>query len=117
MKVSRYVHIRLLRLKNHEWSLLNFGGATVLITGDTSDPGFVRVQVAFCSKKDTFCKAVGRDEAFNAPVKVVPLRYLPREMANIAKEVESRREHGARGTDSTYEIDYDFLIRYFLPKG
>lgn len=116
MQVVRYVHIRLVYPKDGEWVYQPRGGATVRIAGDPDAPGKVDVQVAFCSKKDTFCKERGRIEAFKAPIKIVPLRYIGREVADIAQETMNRRAGGVKGLDVVVKNDYDFLIRYFLPK-
>lgn len=94
-QVVRYFHLR----KGTK------GGATVKVTGDTSILGQVDVQFAQCSNKDNYVKAVGRTEADKAPVKVVPLRYLPQELGRISDKVKIR-----------YQVDYTFAIKYFLPK-
>lgn len=93
-KVVRYFHIR-----PHGC----MGGATVKVVGDTTSSN---VEIAFsrCSKHDNFCKKIGRSLADSAPVKVIPLRYLPRELDGIALKVVDA---------ITF---YDFSIKYFLPK-
>ena len=95
-KIVRFFHIR---------SGLATGGATVKVVGDTSNVGSVDVQFSRCSNKDVFCKATGRNEAEKAPVKVVPLRYLPKELGRIADN-----------TSLGYQGDYSFALKYFLPK-
>lgn len=81
------------------------GGGTVRVTGDLDIVGQVDVQFAKCSKRDSFVKKVGRAEAEKAPIKVVPLRYLPRELARL--------ERTARAWTVS---DFDFATKYFLPK-
>ena len=76
MNVIRYFHLR-----NGDR-----GGATVRVVGDTERVGQVDVQVVFVSKKDAYCKRTGRIEAEKKPVKVLPLRYLPQELARIANK-------------------------------
>jgi hypothetical protein len=65
----------------------------------------VDVQFAKCSKRDTFVKHLGRAEAEKAPVKVVPLRYLPRELARLERQAQAWSRS-----------DFDFSTKYFLPK-
>lgn len=112
MQVVRYFHIY------PEFSRKTFSksltqrhkkrGCTIKVTGDTEHIGQVDVQVAFCSKKDEFCKRVGRAEADKAPVKVVALRYLPNELAKIEEMVY--------GYALENKSDFLYALRYFLPK-
>lgn len=95
MKVIRYFHIR----------TGTKGGATVCVSGDTAFPTQVDVQYALCSRKDNYVKKIGRSQAEKAPVKVVPLRYLPQELGRIQAKARSRLVQ-----DNTY------AIKYFLPK-
>ena len=100
MKVVRYFHLRpFMEMK---------GGATVKVTGDTENPAQVDVQWTKCSRKDMFCKKTGRSFADKAPLKVVPLRYLPNELARI--------EDKANGVVGNEPANYFFACRYFLPK-
>ncbi len=94
-QVVRYFHLR----KGTK------GGATVKVTGDTNILGQVDVQYAQCSKQDNYIKAVGRAEAAKAPIKIVPLRYLPQELGRISDRAKIR-----------HQTDYTFAIKYFLPK-
>lgn len=94
-KVVRYFHVR----KGTK------GGATIKVTGDTEVLGQVDVQYALCSRKDQFVKAVGRAEAEKAPIKVVPLRYLPQELGRIEQRAKA-----------AFRADYSFAVKYFLPK-
>jgi len=93
--IVRYFHIR----------TGTKGGATVRVAGDTNLLGQVDVQFALCSKRDNFVKKLGRSFAEAAPVKVVPLRYLPQELQRIADKARSR-----------HTTDYTYGIKYFLPK-
>ena len=102
MKVERFFHLRRFGGIYPETR----GGATVRVTGDTEHVGQVDVQVTFCSKKDVYCKKTGREVAAKAPVKVVPLRYLPQELKRIAEKA---------GCHSQFQ-DQSFAVRYFLPK-
>jgi hypothetical protein len=104
MRVERYFHVR----RGNS----THGGATVRVVGDTSQVGQVDVQVAFCSKKDNFCKHVGRETANKQPIKVVPLRYLPQELARIGAKADKI----AKGQSMAQFQDYTFSIKYFLPK-
>lgn len=103
MIVKRYFHIR-----PTAGSKGKFNGATVLVVGDTEMPAQVDIQVAFCSRKDMYCKKIGRDLANKAPLKIVPLRYLPNELARI--------EDNVYGFELDNANDYLFSVRYFLPK-
>lgn len=112
MQISRFFHIHPDFARKSKTRTFvqkhKYRGATILVSGDTEYVGQVEVQVAFCSKKDEFNKRIGRGYAMAAPIKVVPLRYLPREISRIEAEVYG------------YEVDNanDFLyaIPYFLPK-
>lgn len=103
MIVKRYFHIR-----PTAGSKGKFNGATVLVIGDTEMPAQVDVQVVFCSRKDMYCKKIGRDRANKAALKIVPLRYLPNELARI--------EDNVYGFELDNANDYLFSMRYFLPK-
>lgn len=81
------------------------GGATVQVTGDTENVAQVDVQFALCSKKDNYVKKIGRGEAAKAPAKIIPLRYLPQELARIGNKARARMQP-----------DYTYAIKYFLPK-
>lgn len=103
MKVVRYFHIRpAAGIKG------KFNGATVLVIGDTEIPAQVDVQVAFCSRKDMYCKRVGRATAEKSPIKIVPLRYLSNELSRIEEQVY--------GYELDNKQDFLFALRYFLPK-
>ncbi len=105
-KIVQYFHIRPYD-RGH-------GGATIKVTGDAEDLGQVDVQVAFCSKKDMFCKKTGRSLAEQAVTKVVPLRYLPSELARVNTAVEKKTK---RFTAATLKgTDFSFTMKYFLPK-
>ncbi len=91
-KVVRFFHIRPLHSIR--------GGVCVKVTGDFNEIGMVDVQVAKCSRKDAYVKAIGRSEAEKAPVQIVPLRFLPRELGLFDKD----------------NRDFTFAIKYFLPK-
>jgi hypothetical protein len=99
MQVIRYFHLR----SYHEEK----GGATVKVTGNTEQVGQVDVQFTPVSKKDNYCRNTGRIMASKAPVKVLPLRYLPKELARIAE---------ANDSPSWHHGSFDFSTKYFLPK-
>lgn len=101
MKVERFFHIR---------GFYPYGGATVRVTGDTDHPGQVEVQHAVCSKKDMYCKRTGRELALSRTPRVIPLRSLPKEIADITRKAE-QINHGYLQTR-----DYNFALRYFLPR-
>lgn len=88
----------------------NGGSTAVRVTGDTERVGQVDVQYAECSRKDNFCKKTGRSLAEKAPVKVVPLRFLPQELARIAEKAKERKRIRTTPEDFTYSL------KYFLPK-
>lgn len=106
-KIERFFHLR-----NPAWMDSGHkGGITVRVVGDTNLIGQVDVQVAECSRKDSFCKRTGRSLAEKAPIKVVALRFLPAELGRIAtKAVKNKRLRA----DAV--ADYTFAIKYFLPK-
>lgn len=105
-QVERFFHIR-----NPKWmDAAHKGGVTVRVVGDTDHVGQVDVQFTECSKKDNFCKKTGRSYAARAPVKVVPLRFLPQELSRIA-DTAIKNKRIIAATD-----DFTFAIKYFLPK-
>lgn len=103
MKISRFFHIRVPKMTGRK-----FRGATVKVEGHTDDPTQVSVQYTLCSKNDNYCRATGRSMAEARPTKIVPLRYLPRELAAI--------EALAYGHEVENKNDFLFAIPYFLPK-
>lgn len=106
-QVIRYFHIR-----NPNWmDASGKGGVTVRVTGDTERVGQVDVQYAECSRKDSFCKKTGRSFAEKAPVKVVPLRFLPQELNRIAEKAVQRKRIRANQLN-----DFTYALKYFLPK-
>ena len=106
MKVERFFHIR-----NPNWmDSASKGGVTIRVTGDTELVGQVDVQHAECSKNDAFCKKTGRELATAAPIKVVPLRFLPQELNRIGLRAVKRKRLEA------FASDFTFAIKYFLPK-
>ena len=96
-KIVRYFHLRNYGKHN--------GGVTVKVTGDLNFLGQVDVQYVVCSNKDPYVKKIGRSLADTAPVKIVPLRYLPKELENIGKK------HIKHNFDT-----FDYSVFYFLPK-
>ena len=80
------------------------GGATVKVVGNLDDVGYVSIQVGRCSNKDVFEKKAGRSCAECNPAMVVPLRYLPRHLSDVANAVKA---------DNT---DFSFALKYFLSK-
>ena len=103
MIVKRYFHIR-----PQAGLKPKFNGATVLVVGDTDIPAQVDVQVAYCSRKDPFCKKSGREVACKSKTKIIALRYLSNELAYIEDVVNGHTLDNAN--------DFLFAIRYFLPK-
>lgn len=99
--IERYFHLRV----GHK------GGATARVVGDPNDVGSVNVQVARCSKNDPYCKATGRDLASKAPIKVVPLRYLPTELMRLHEEACEVVK-----VSPWLVADRSYAVRYFLPK-
>lgn len=103
MKIQRYFHIRAEHATRRKYN-----AATVLVTGNTECPDQVDVQVVVCSKRDLFCKKEGRSMVGAMPIKVVMLRYLPRELAHIEEHVY--------GYELENKNDFLYSIPYFLPK-
>lgn len=95
MKVVRYFHLRR--------GLSSKGGVCVKVSGDTAIVGQVDVQYSKCSSKDAYVKAIGRSLADCAPTKIIPLRYLAKELGRL---------HPL----DLYTPSFDFAIKYFLPK-
>lgn len=108
--VVRYFHIRPIIRQKGQWVARRNGGATVRVVGDTEKVGTVEVQVVFCVNKDLFNKKIGRSHAEKMPVKVVSLRMLAKELLEISEEVDQFCKA------KTEDTDYNWAIRYFLPK-
>lgn len=106
MKIERFFHVRTGTTR---------GGATVRVVGDTDTVGTVEVQTVFCSKKDPYCKKVGRELSTAEPIKVVPLRYLAAELARVQEQVH-KKVKTPNGGIYAWTPDYTFAIKYFLPK-
>lgn len=101
MQVERYFHIR----------CGDRGGATARVVGDTDTIGTIGVQVAFCSRKDAFCRKTGRETALKAPTQLVPLRYLPNALSMVAAKVEKMNKRAF-----VHPSDFSFALKYYLPK-
>lgn len=101
MKVERFFHLR---------TDYQSGGATVRVVGDTDRVGQVDLQFTICSRNDPFCRKIGRAEALKAIPKIIPLRYLPQELARIEDKMRDQTRLSAPATDYTY------ALRYFLSK-
>lgn len=63
----------------------HFRGATVKFT--PVDQEYVQVQHTFCSKEDTFCKRVGREEADRSEPNVIPVSHVPTYLAGLDAKV------------------------------
>jgi hypothetical protein len=110
--MERFFHIR---------PNLHNGGATVRVTGGV---GGVDIQVSYCharpkdkkkeDRSDVFCRKTGREIAAAAPIRTVPLRYLPKELERI--EAAATKKAGMRVHKGILAGSYDFAIKYFLPK-
>lgn len=109
-KVIRFFHIRPIVRQKGQWVPRRNGGATVRVVGDTEEVGTVEVQTIFCVNKDLYNKKIGRTLASESPVKVVPLRMLAKELLEISEEVDQFCKA------KTEDTDYNWAIRYFLPK-
>lgn len=109
---SRFFHLR------NPFNVLR-GGATVLVTPLQEDPFCVQVQSTFCSKKDLFCRKTGRQQAELAPKEIIALRDLGTYLYNIEDRMLCRvllqcKKHPE--VRDNYIHNWDFAIRYFLPK-
>lgn len=104
--VEAFVHMRVF---SPSGKLACRGGVTIRMIGVPGEFS-VGVQVAKCSNEDVYCKGVGRVQAKHAPVKQVPLRYLPSELRDIAGRYSRRHKLDIGLTD------YSYTIKTFLPK-
>ena len=110
MKTVRYFHIRPIVRRLGRFMVYEKGGATVRVTGDSEDISNVTIQSISCSKDDNFVRRNGRVLASKAPEEVIKLRYLGMHLAEIAEDVEDRCKK------PTQDSDYNFALKYFLPK-
>lgn len=96
-----------------------FGGATVVIEGDTDKPEFVTMKVARCRFNDNYNRKLGIKTANERDPEVVHLRDLP----SILRHEE---EHMLRSCipvlrrepemlDECRSSNFDHIVRHFLP--
>lgn len=117
-QVKRYFHVR--------DKMMPRGGATVLVTGE--DGGLaVRVQVAYCSPKDAFCRAAGRYTAQESRVVAIPLKGLPGLLHKVSKKVLRRAHYPGpfngrdipknwRQKHELFQRDWSFSTKYWTPR-
>lgn len=96
------------------------GGCTVLVTGDPDKPGLVEVQVAFCSKKDSYSRKLGIKTAKEKETYAVHIWDLPRELRDIEHQMLSQyshylKEHPSERKELT-RPDWSFAMQFFTPK-
>lgn len=104
----RYFHIRPIVKRARKNVVFEKGGATVRV--EHSRFGFVNVGYILCSAKDSFVKNTGRVMSAAIPVQEIPLRYLGGFLTEVAEEVEGLSKLPTQATD------YNFAMKYFLPK-
>jgi hypothetical protein len=128
--IERFFHIRPLSYTDSGNLPMNNGGATVRVMGST-DEDWVTVQVTYCSKKDPFCRKLGRMnarfEGWEPNAKIITVRegkrigkgelpdFLQTVARNVARHVlklslTKAKDHHLWGTD------YKFAVRYFTKK-
>ena len=89
-------------------------GATILISQGTQ-PQEVNMRVALCSKKDPFCKAVGRTEAAKAEVHTMNKREVPFYIGMVAMLVDGLDPKIAdQNTLHRRGHRYDYLLKNFI---
>lgn len=102
------------------------GGATVYVVGD-DDGGPVRVQIAYCSPNDQFCRSTGRAQTANSRPFAFPLKGLPGLLHKVAKKVLRRMKYDGpwprgdvpRNWRQKHELaqrDWSFATKYWTPK-
>jgi hypothetical protein len=94
------------------------GGATVIVMGDTTNPGFVTVQTAWCKYTDDYSRKVGRTIAQCADPEVVPLRLLPNTLREIEDQMLSHLCTHLRNNEDrrrTFIRDWSDAVHHFLP--
>lgn len=96
----------------------NFGGATIVLEGDTDKPGFVSMRVARCRFNDNYDRKKGITTAKAKDPEVVPLRKLAhqlrREEEHMLLSCCWPTRHDEELMDSC-RSDYDYVVRHFLP--
>jgi hypothetical protein len=95
-----------------------FGGATVVIEGDTENPGLVQVKTAFCRFSDNYCRKKGRDTARERDPEVVSLRELPSTLREIERQMLWQVQPVLRKDEDllrSYVRDWNHVVRHFLP--
>lgn len=102
------------------------GGATVRVVGE--DDGLaVRVQIAYCSPKDQFCRKTGREQAAKSSTTAIPLKGLPGLLHKVSKKVLRKTHyngpwHGVdipknwRQQHDLFKRDWAFSMKYWLPR-
>ncbi len=66
------------------------------------NPREVKVQLAFCSSKDTFVKAVGRATALAHPEVIINARHLPK----FLKDADEKMLYGGQ--------NFDYILKYVV---
>lgn len=95
------------------------GGCTIVIEGDLDKPGEVRVQVARCSFNDNYRPKVGKKAANAETPQTVPLRLLPKFLADEERRMLLSCQPLLRKDEEALDSccsDYDFVVRHFLPR-
>lgn len=79
------------------------------------DPTKVGLSVAFCSKKDQFCRACGRSAALAAKEEVIPVVDLPNKLRELVNKSEGYEyiERPLKQLQSQNNR-YTWIWKYFL---
>lgn len=127
-QVVRFFHVRPTSrwYEQYGFDPLPRGGATVRVVGE-DDGKAVRVQVAYCSPKDQFCRKTGRARAETKQTVAIPLSGLPGMLTKVSRNV-MRKQHlpGAimgsivarnwRSRSELWHRDWSFATKYWTPK-
>jgi hypothetical protein len=69
------------------------------------DPRMVKIQVVFCSSKDQFCKATGREEVLKTPTHTMNTRGVAKQLADYSSQLIWR---------FSCEEDFEYLFKYMV---
>jgi hypothetical protein len=108
--------------------LATHGGATIVVEGDTDNPKFVQMRVAFCRFSDNYNKKLGIKTAKSKDPEVVPLRLLAKSLSDIERQMLlqcvpylrqgiKEKEPNMRAYDTLLDCmqDWNWAVKPFLP--
>lgn len=101
-----YVHHQVAR----HYARAHRRGFTAFIRPAEDDPRKVLFSVAYCSKKDPFCKKIGRQVAER---EVVAMLVNKRDVPKFLRMAELKCLYD-HAEDDTYDLEWQYIYRYMM---